>query len=112
MPKGMLASTAVLAGAALFASAAGVQAAALSQAECNSLWNQANSSKGATISMSQAQPFVSEFKSVDTDNDGTISQAEFKKGCNNGLVKSSGSSGSSSGTSGSSSSSPIKSNKY
>lgn len=112
MLKSMLASTAILAGAALIVSAAGIQAATaamkLSQAECDTLWNQANPSNGATISMSQAQPYVSNFKSVDIDNDGSISQVEFRKGCNNGLVKSSSSSGSSSGTSGSSS----KPNKY
>ncbi len=116
MLKSMLAGTAILAGAALIVSTAGIQAATaamkLSQAECDTLWNQANPSKGATISMSQAQPYVSNFKSVDIDNDGSISQVEFRKGCNNGLVKSSSSSGSSSGTSGSSTGSPSKSNKY
>lgn len=116
MLKSMLASTAILAGAALIVSAAGIQAATaamkLSQAECDTLWNQANPSNGATISMSQAQPYVSDFKSVDVDNDGSISQVEFRKGCNNGLIKSSSSSGSSSGTSGSSTGSPGKSNKY
>jgi hypothetical protein len=114
MLKSMFASTAVLAGAALIASAAGIQAAhaamKLSQAECDTLWNQANPSGGTTLSMAQAQPYVSDFKSIDTDNDGSISQVEFRKGCNKGLVKSSSSSGSSSGTSGSSSTS--KSNKY
>lgn len=99
--------TAIVVSAAFLAGAS--QAASpstkLSQAECDTLWNQANPSKGPTISMSQAQPYVSDFKSVDTDNDGTISLSEFNAGCNKGFVKSSGSSGSSSGTSGSSSSS-------
>ena len=106
MFKIMLASTAVAAGAALFAGSAFAQSASpssssatkLSQAQCETLWNQANPSKSATLSMSQAQPYVSDFKSVDTDNDGTISQAEFTKGCNNGHVKGSAAAGSSSGS--------------
>lgn len=73
----------------------------LSNAECSTLWNQANPSKGPTLSQSQAQPYVTDFKSVDTDNDGTISQTEFMTGCSNGYVKGSASSGSSSGSSGS-----------
>ena len=75
----------------------------LTQAQCGTLWNQANFSKGQTLSQSQAQPFVSDFKSVDTDSDGSISQTEFMTGCNNGYVKGSASSGASSGSSGSSS---------
>jgi hypothetical protein len=59
----------------------------LTQAQCETLWNQANPSKGQTLSQSQAQPFVSDFKSVDTDSDGSISQTEFMTGCNNGYVK-------------------------
>lgn len=108
--------TAMVVSAAFLASAS--QAASpssssmkLSQAECDTLWNQANPSKGPTITMSQAQPFVSDFKSVDTDNDGTIDLTEFNKGCTNGFVKSSGSSGSSSGSSGSSGSSSSGSSK-
>jgi len=76
----------------------------LSQAECETLWNQANPTKGSTLSQSQAQTYVTNFKSVDTDSDGSISQTEFMTGCNNGNVKGSASSGTSSGASGTSSS--------
>lgn len=100
---GFLASVALLSSPCLAAepSASNMK---LSQAQCDTLWNQANPSKGPTLSQSQAQPYVSDFKSVDTDNDGTISQTEFMTGCNNGYVKGSASSGASSGSKGSSSS--------
>ena len=74
----------------------------LSEAQCSALWNQANPSQGKSLSHSQAQPYVTDFKSVDTDNDGTISQTEFMTGCSNGHVKGSASSGTSSGSTGSS----------
>lgn len=84
----------------------------LSQAECHALWNRANPSGRPTITMAQAQRYVSDFKSVDTDNDGTISRAEFNAGCKNGNVKgASASMGTSPGTSGSSRVSPPR-NRY
>jgi hypothetical protein len=107
MLKRIMTGAAVLAGVALFAGptvsqAASPSGAKLSQAECDTLWNQANPSNSPTLSKSLALPYVKDFKNVDADNDGTISQAEFNKGCQDGLVKSSGGmSGSSSGTSGS-----------
>lgn len=76
----------------------------LSQAECDSLWTQANPSNAATISQAQAQPFVTDFKKANPDGDGTLDKAEFSKACGMGLVKSSGSTGASSGSGGSSSS--------
>jgi Ca2+-binding EF-hand superfamily protein len=80
-----------------YAAAAGTQ---LSQAECDSLWNQANPSGAATINQSQAQPYVTDFKSADPDNDGTLSQNEFSAACKAGLVKSSSSTGAASGDTG------------
>lgn len=74
----------------------------LSEAQCSTLWNQANPSQSKTLSQSQAQPYVTDFKSIDTDSDGTISQNEFMAGCSGGHVKGSASSGTSSGSSGSS----------
>lgn len=73
----------------------------LSQAECESLWSQANPSNAATISQSQAQPFVTDFKAANPDGDGTLDKNEFSKACSMGLVKSSASTGASSGSSGS-----------
>lgn len=73
----------------------------LSQAECDSLWNQANPSNAATISQSQASNYVSDFKAANPDNDGSLDKAEFSKACNMGLVRGSGSTGASPGSSGS-----------
>ncbi len=78
--------------------------AKLSQAECDSLWSEANPSGSATITEAQAQPFVSDFKAANPDNDGTLDAKEFRAACSKGLVQSSATSGSSSGASGSSSS--------
>jgi Ca2+-binding EF-hand superfamily protein len=72
----------------------------VSQSECQQLWKQLNPSNAATINSAQSQSLVSDFKKVDTDNDGTIDLNEFNKGCNSGLVKNSSSSGTSSGASG------------
>jgi hypothetical protein len=110
MKRKMMAAAVTMATAALFAVPAFAQGAAaqpdtsgvkLSQAECSNMWNQADASNSGSLSMSQAEPYVTNFKSVDTDSDGMISQAEFTKGCDNGLVKSSASTGMGSGASGS-----------
>lgn len=83
-------------------SAAG-SAQKLSQAECDSLWMQANPSGAATIGETQAKPYVTDFKAANPDGDGTLDKAEFSKACSSGLVSGSASSGASSGESGSSS---------
>jgi uncharacterized membrane protein len=77
----------------------------LSQAECDTLWKQANPSNAATITEAQAQRFVSDVKAANPDNDGTLDRAEFSAACGKGLVRSSSagagsSSGSGSGESG------------
>jgi hypothetical protein len=76
--------------------AAGTQ---LSQAECDSLWNQANPSGGPTITQSQAQPYVTDFKAANPDGDSSLDKNEFAAACKAGLVKSS-SSGAASGDTG------------
>lgn len=72
----------------------------MSQAECDSLWMQANPSNSATISQKQSQPFVTDFKRADSDNDGTLSKTEFSKACSSGLVRGTSSSGTGTGESG------------
>lgn len=72
----------------------------LSQAECTSLWNQANPSGGATITEAQAQPYVTNFKAANPDGDGTLDKNEFDKACQDGLVQSAASSGAASGEAG------------
>ena len=72
----------------------------LSQAECDSLWMQANPSGAATIDETQAKGVVTDFKAANPDNDGTIDKAEFAKACKMGLVSGSASSGEGTGASG------------
>lgn len=106
--------TATFAGAALFATGAFAQSPSpstgtkLSQAECQAIWNSANPAGSASLSMTQAKPYVSDFSKVDSNSDGMLSESEFTNGCNQGLVKSSAATGAGSGASGSSSGSTAK----
>lgn len=96
---------ALIAGALIAAALAlPANAANLSSSECQSLWKQIDTSGSGSVSQSQAQPYVTNFKSVDTNSDGKLSSAEFTAGCNSGMVHNPGSSGAAGGTSGSSSS--------
>lgn len=76
----------------------GTSAMKMTQAECQSLWNRVDASKGGSITQTQAQPYVTDFKALDTNNDGKLSQAEFQSGCDKGEVHSSATTGSGSGT--------------
>jgi hypothetical protein len=93
----------LLAGAIVASTAFGAYAAAgtqLSQAECDSLWNQANPAGAPAITESQARQFVTDFKAANPDGDGSLDQNEFGAACKAGLVKSSASSGAASGETG------------
>jgi Ca2+-binding EF-hand superfamily protein len=79
----------------------GSGATKLSQAECQSLWNTLDTSKSGNITAAQAQPYVTDFKAVDTNNDGKLSLTEFQAACNRGQVHASATTGSGSGSSGS-----------
>lgn len=78
--------------------AAGMQ---LSQAECESLWNQADSSGAGSLTQTQAQNYVSDFSRVDSNSDGRISRTEFMQGCNAGNVQRSATTGGATGATGS-----------
>jgi hypothetical protein len=64
----------------------GRPAAVLDDAKCASVWSMAQR-EGDTLSEGQAAPFILNFKVVDADSDGKISEAEFKDGCKKGLVQ-------------------------
>jgi hypothetical protein len=66
--------------------AAGRPSAILDDAKCTSVWNAAQKS-GDTMSEGQAAPFVTNFKLIDADGNGSISETEFKDGCKKGLVQ-------------------------
>jgi hypothetical protein len=58
----------------------------LDDAKCGSVWSAAQKT-GDTLSEGQAAPFVTNFKLVDADGDGKISETEFQDGCKKGLVQ-------------------------
>jgi hypothetical protein len=88
--KMILLAGAFAASTALSAHAAGTQ---LSQAECESLWNQANPSGAASITQAQAQPYVTDFRAANPDGDSSLDKNEFSAACKSGLVKGASSSG-------------------
>jgi dUTPase len=66
-------------------------AAKMSQADCTAAWTKLDASKSGSVSQSQAQGTVTDFKAADTNNDGKLSQAEFQAACDKGLVTASAS---------------------
>jgi hypothetical protein len=74
----------------------------MSSAQCESLWNQVAGSSGSSgsLTQSQAQPYVTNFSAVDTNNDGKIEHNEWSAACSKGLIHSSASTGAGTGTTG------------
>ena len=66
--------------------AAGRPSAILDDATCANVWS-LTQRQGDTLSEGEAAPFIVNFKLVDANADGKISEAEFKDGCKNGLVQ-------------------------
>jgi hypothetical protein len=59
----------------------------LDPAQCTAVWS-LTERQGDILMEDKARPFIVNFKMVDADGDGRITQEEFKKGCKGGLVKS------------------------
>lgn len=74
----------------------------MTQAECQALWSRLDASKSGSVSEAQAKSYVTDFKGIDSNNDGKLSQTEFQAGCDKGQVHGSATTGSGSGTNGSS----------
>ena len=66
--------------------ASGRPGTVLDDAKCASVWT-LTEREGDTLSEAKATPFVVNFKLVDANADGKISEAEFKDGCKKGLVQ-------------------------
>jgi len=81
--------------------APGAPAMKMTQAECQSLWNRVDAGKTGSVSEAQAKTFVTDFKALDANNDGKLSQTEFQAGCDSGQVRSSATTGPGGGTNGS-----------
>jgi hypothetical protein len=73
----------------------------LTQAQCQTIWNRLDAAKSGSVTQAATQPYVTDFKSVDANSDGKLTQAEFQAGCDKGVVHDSAGSGAGSGTSGS-----------
>ncbi|MFN0219179.1 MAG: hypothetical protein ACKVP4_10230 [Hyphomicrobium sp.] len=80
----------------------------LSKADCQAIWSKADSSEAGSLTAAQAQPYLTNFKSVDANADGKVSGDEFLAGCQKGMAHDSASTGGSSGASGSDSSAPAQ----
>jgi hypothetical protein len=63
--------------------------------QCTATWNKLDTGKSGSVSQSQAQGVVTDFKAADTNNDGNLSKSEFMAACNKGLVTASAATGSS-----------------
>jgi len=60
--------------------------AVLTDIECNGVWKDAVSG-GDMLPGDKAGGYISDFKQADADQDGNISQIEFKKACKKGWIK-------------------------
>ena len=58
----------------------------LTDTECNGVWMDA-ASGGDVLTGDKAGGYISDFKQADADQDGKISQTEFKEACKKGLIK-------------------------
>jgi hypothetical protein len=58
----------------------------LDDTKCVEIWSRTER-EGDTLAQGKAAPFVVNFALVDTDDDGKLSEAEFKEGCKQGLVQ-------------------------
>jgi hypothetical protein len=66
--------------------ASGRPSAVLDDAQCSDVWS-LTQRQGDALTEGEAAPFIVNFKLVDANADGKISQAEFKDGCKKGLVQ-------------------------
>jgi hypothetical protein len=60
--------------------------AVLNNQQCQEVWQKAAPS-GDSLARADSGPFIVNFKQVDKDQDGTISNAEFQAACGKGMVK-------------------------
>jgi hypothetical protein len=77
------------AGTAMAEDPSGRPGAVLSEDQCKEVWSMTERD-GDTLSKDKAEPFVLNYEMVDTNNDKSISQDEFMKGCNKGWIQAKG----------------------
>lgn len=67
----------------------GMEGQQVSQAECDSLWLQANPTNAEKLSESAASAYIADVKAANPDGDTTIEKDEFDYACAQGMIKSS-----------------------
>jgi hypothetical protein len=70
----------------------------MTQAECQSLWSRADAGSAGSLTEAQAQPYVTNFSSADTNSDGRLSSDEFLAACQQGMVRDTATTGAGTGT--------------
>ena len=66
----------------------------MSRADCTAAWTKVDAAKAGSVTQTQAQGVVTDFKAADANNDGKLTQVEFMAACDKGLVTASAATGS------------------
>ena len=66
----------------------------MSQSDCTAAWTKLDTAKSGSVSQTQAQGVVTDFKTADANHDGKLTSAEFMSACDKGLVTASAGTGS------------------
>lgn len=66
----------------------------MSAADCTAAWDKLDTAKSGSVSETQAQGTVTDFKTADANHDGKLTKAEFTSACDKGLVTASAGTGS------------------
>lgn len=69
----------------VYAETAPPSGAALSEDDCRAIWN-TGAGRSGFFGPDGAKPYIDDFGTVDSNHDNKISNAEFKAGCEAGLV--------------------------
>ena len=72
----------------------------MSRTDCDATWAKLDSGNTGSVSQTQAQGIISDFKAADANGDGKLSQLEFRQACDRGLVGSPASTGPAGGSAG------------
>jgi hypothetical protein len=72
----------------------------MSRTDCDAAWMKLDSGNTGSVSQTEAQAMISDFKTADANGDGKLSQMEFRQACDAGLVSSTASTGPGGGTAG------------
>jgi len=72
----------------------------MSRTDCDAAWAKLDSANTGSVSQTQVQGSVDDFKAADANGDGKLSQSEFRQACDKGLVNGTATTGRAGGTTG------------